>query len=493
MIKADNISFSYGGDPVFDKASFSVGINQKIGLVGKNGSGKSTLFKLILGNEEYSEGHIEIAGNIGFVPQEVKRDQDLESATSIRAYIDPNYKKEDYELKKLFLGLELLGIDLSAKPKDLSGGQKTKLALARALISEPDILLLDEPTNFMDTGGRKFVMTFLAHYPNTVIVVSHDLDLLDKHIDKVLFVNTHSKKIDEYSGNYSQFLILKKEKEDLAKREHKIKLSHIKQLEETIKKGRGFKSKKGARRRTILKRRVAKEKEELPELPPEIKGFKLNLPDPPRIGELPLKAVGISKHYDTKVIIDNLSFSVRRGEKFLLVGPNGSGKSTVIKILMKVINSDSGSVEESLNLKAGYYSQEFETFDLSKTLLDYVSEKGKVTEGTARGFLDRFMFDSNKVRQKIVTLSGGEKTRLSIALLMLGNNNLLVLDEPTTYLDPLSQRIVLEALKEYKGTLILVSHVEDFVKELVPHRALIMPEGIVKLWSDDILDQISEI
>lgn len=493
MVTAQNMSFSYGGGALFDEVSFVIGKNQKVGLVGQNGSGKSTLFKLLLGKEQISEGTLDISGTIGYVPQEVKRDEELEAAESVRLYIDPNSHREDFELLKLFKGLELENVDLSDKPQKLSGGQKTKLALARALLAEPDMLLLDEPTNFMDVAGKHFVMNFLAAYPKTLLVVSHDLELLDRSIDKVLFINKHSKKIDEYSGNYTQFVRLKKEKEELEKRQHQIKLSHIKQLEETIRQGRGFKSKKGQRRKTILKRRVSREKEALPELPPEIKAFKFNLPDPPRAGELPIRATTISKSYGEKKVLDNLSFVVRRGEKFLLIGQNGSGKSTIIKILMKVVSPDGGFVEEGMNLKIGYYSQEFENFDLHRTLLEYVAEKASVYEGEARAFLARFMFDNSKINQKIETLSGGEKTRLSIALLMLKNNNLLVLDEPTTYLDPMSQRIVLEALKVYTGTLILVSHVEEFVRELKPDRALLMPEGKIELWSDDILDRISEV
>lgn len=492
MIRATNIDFSYGDGPVFDRVSFLVPKNAKVALVGPNGAGKSTLFRILTQVEQISGGNIEVEGNIEFVPQEVKRDEKLEKATSVREYVDPESRVEDFELNKLFAGLEMDNLDLSSLPSTLSGGQKTKLALARALISAPDILLLDEPTNFMDIAGKKFVMNFLANYPKTLLLVSHDIELLDKSIDKVLFINTQTKKIDDYTGNYTKFLHLKAEKEELMRKEHRVKSVHIKQLEEAILKGKA-KSKKGARAKTVLKRRLAREREALPELPKELQGFRLNLPEPPRVGELPIKLENISKSYGTRQIVHNLSFAVRRGEKFLLVGPNGSGKSTIIKILMGVLPADSGSVVPGLNLQAGYYSQEFETFDLTAQVIEFFVEKTNSEHFAAIAYLKKFMFYETKQKQSIGTLSGGEKTRLSMALLMAKNHNLLVLDEPTTYLDPLSQKIVLEAIKQYQGTLILVSHVPEFVQEIAPNRALIMPDARLVLWDDNYLDTISEV
>ena len=493
MIKAQDIVFSYGEKPLFKGVSFSVPKNHKVGLVGPNGAGKSTLFKLILGKESVSGGKIFSQGVIGYVPQEVKRDEDLDKALSILEYLDPDGKREPHEIKVLLSGLEAEDIDLAKKPQNLSGGQKTKLALARALIKEPDILLLDEPTNFMDIGGRSFVMKFLENYPKTLIVVSHDLGLMDNAIDKVLFINTQKKRIDEYTGNYSKFIRLKKEAEERLKREVVAKEKHIKRMEKGLLKMARFTSEKGVRQRTLLKRRIEKEKTNLPEMPREIAMLKLNLPEPGRVGELPIRVRNVTKSYGTNKVVRDLSFFVRRGEKFLLIGPNGSGKSTVIKIIVGLVKVDDGEVEKADNLKIGYYSQEFENFDLDEKVLDVVMRIGKVEERRARSFLARFMFGAEKIHQRIESLSGGEKTRLSVALIVLQNNNFLILDEPTTYLDPMSQRIVLEAVKEYKGTLILVSHVPEFVKEVKPDRALIMPMQKLVLWSDELLDNIAEV
>ena len=300
-------------------------------------------------------------------------------------------------------------------------------------------------------------------------------------------------KIIEYKGTYSDHLRLKKEREAHRARQIMVKQKHIKQMEKSLEKLRKQKSKKGVRQRVVHSRRLAREKANMPEMPREIRSMRLNLPTPLRVGELPIKVVDVSKSYDDQKIIDNMSLVVRRGEKFVILGPNGTGKSTLIKIMMKQIKPDSGSVIEGVDLKTGYYSQEFDNLDMDKKLLEMVEDKANMGEQGARSVLARFMFDSDKAKQTVGSLSGGEKTRLSIALLVTQKNNLLILDEPTTYLDPMSQRIILEALKEYKGTIVLVSHVEEFVKEIKPNRALFMPEAKTSLWSDELLGKVGEI
>lgn len=490
MIRANGISFGYAGEPILNSVSFLVPTNSKVALVGANGAGKSTLFKLILGLEHVAAGDFEIQGDIAYVPQEVKHDAVLEAAKTIREYLDPYYTFQDFELSKLLSGLELTELELTAAPQNLSGGQKTKLALARALLAEPDTLLLDEPTNFMDVGGKHYVMRLLANYDKGLVIISHDIELLDESIDKVLYVNKSTHKVDEYVGNYTKFLELKAQREELAKREHAIKAAHIKQMESGLSK-LGT-SKKEARQKTVIKRRIERERQALPALPQELRKFTIELPTPARVGEIPVKLENVSKAYGDKKVLEKLTFAVRRDEKFLLIGPNGSGKSTTIKILMGVTEPDSGKVWPGYNLKAGYYSQEFEQFNRDAKVVEFFADRLHRDTFSASGFLKKFMFDDDKQVQRIGTLSGGEKTRLAIALLMAVDYNLLVLDEPTTYLDPMSQRIVLEALKQYKGTLVLVSHVADFVKELAPDRALLMPEAKVVLWDDKYLHSVSK-
>lgn len=492
MIRVQNLSFSYADKPLLDQVSFTVGTNQKVGLVGQNGAGKTTVLKLLTQQEQYSEGKIEVQGQIGYVPQEIKYDKNMEESKTVRDYIDTSHQKLDHELQTVLRNLEM-NVDIHKPAQNLSGGQKTKLALARALLQEPDILLLDEPTNFMDIGGKKWVMHFLSRYPKTLLLISHDLKLMDKAIDKVLYFNAQMKKIEEYTGNYTKFKKLQKINEDLLKRKAHAEQQHINRMEKSLIKLRRFSSGKKVRQRVQLQERIERLKENLPELPKEIRRIKINLPTPLSVGELPIRAVNIAKSFNGNEVFKDLNFTIVRGQRIALIGPNGAGKSTLIKILVGQLQADTGEVLRNEHISIGYYSQEFETFDFSKTVIETLTDTCHMSESAARPYLGRFMFLGNKIFQEVGSLSGGEKTRLSIALLMGINHNVLILDEPTTYLDVLSQRIILDTLKAYKGTMIIVSHTPEFIKELTPTKAFIMPENKMALWSDDILDKVEEV
>ena len=472
MIKAKNISFSYTSESIYHPSSFTISDNSKVGLAGRNGTGKSTLLRIISGKEQIDGGKLTIQGSVSYVPQEIKTDQYLYSA-----------------LKEIDLG----ELSLEQKPIALSGGQKTKLALMRALIEEPDILLLDEPTNFMDTKGKRWIMEFLSRYPKSFILVSHDLDVIDRHIDKVIAINEFTKQIEEYNGNYSHYLVLRKLHEERLKREIITEQRRLKHMKKGLERMQRYTSEKGVRRRTQLKKRIQRIEDSLPELPRELSIIKFNLPEPIWTGELPVLVKNISKSYGDIAVIDNLSFSIRRGERVALIGQNGAGKSTLIKMLAGVMPPDRGLVDIDEKVKIGYYSQEFETFDMEKTLLEFAIQMTKKSEYMVRPLLARFLFPSNKINQKIKLLSGGEKTRYAVALILLQGFNMLILDEPTTYLDVLSQRLILEAIRSYKGTLLVVSHTEDFIKELKPDKAILLPEENCIPWDDKYLRRVSEI
>jgi ATPase subunit of ABC transporter with duplicated ATPase domains len=492
MLKVEDLNFSYGEKPLYQGVSFIVGKGQKVGLVGPNGSGKSTLLKILTGREEGFVGRVKVDESTAIVPQEVKYDPEMESANSVKGYVDPLNNYQDFEIEKLFSGLEL-EFPLGDSPQNLSGGQRTKLALARALLSNPDVLLLDEPTNFMDFSGKRFVMDFLSKYEGTIIVVSHDLELMDEAIDKVLAINPQLGLIEEYKGSYSDFVRLKKEKEELLRRQVIVKEKHIKRMEKGLSKMTRFTSTKGVRRRIQQKKRIEKEKAQLPDLPKEIRSIKIKLPEPAKIGELPIRAIDVEKSYGDNTVLKNVNFTIVRGERIALIGPNGAGKSTFIKILMGILIPDAGSVVINEKAKIGYYSQEFETFDFRKTVLSTFCDETKKDEGFARSFLGRYMFLGSKVFQSIGSLSGGEKTRLSIAIIMGTDNNLLILDEPTTYLDVISQRVILESLKEYRGTMIVVSHTPGFIEELAPQKAFLFPEEKMVFWDNELLDKVAEV
>ncbi len=494
MILAKKLSYSYGPKVVFDDVSFTVPTGYKVGLVGPNGAGKSTLFGLITKKDHPDSGSLEISGSIGYVPQEVKNDPVLESSPTVKEYLNPALDKPEYELSKMLSGLELGHLDLNHSPKELSGGQKTKLALARALLSEPDLLLLDEPTNFMDVEGKKWVMEFLSTYPNTLLVISHDLELLDSAIDKVLEIDPYYKKISESKGNLTKYLSLKQERTAIQEKTLKKAVEKVERLAEGLRSLSGMKSKKGVRQRVIMQRRVERARDKLPELPETAKTMKrVHFPEPAPVGAIPLKLVNISKTYGEREILKELSFYIERGERMALIGHNGAGKSTLIKIIMELIPADSGEAIKDERVRVGYYSQEFETFDLNASVWETIKKSGEFSDSYIRSTLSGFLFDKDKLEQSVGTLSGGEKTRLSIALLLMQDFNLLILDEPTTYLDVTSQRIILEALKSYTGAILMVSHTEDFIRELKPRRAIFLPEQKVDFWSDYYLDKVSEL
>lgn len=489
MISVRNLSFSYGPTLVFEQASFVVPQGWKVGLSGPNGAGKTTLLKLIAGQDSPDKGKLEVVGKVAWVPQEVQLDEELEKSKTVRDYLF----KQGYQLKQILTGLELRHLDLEDSPKKLSGGQKTRLALAKALLSDAQILLLDEPTNFLDVVGKKWVMSFLGKTTKTVLIISHDLDLLDKNIDKVLAINSQTKKVEEYKGNYSAYLKLKKEADALLTRQVLNQQKKIKKMAESVGKLWSNTSTGGVRQRVILQRRLERLKTSLPELPASIQKIKLKLPDPLWVGEIPIKAKDICKAFAGKSVLTDINFYITRGEKLALIGPNGAGKSTLIKILTAELQPDSGEIIKDDRLSLGYYSQEFDSLDLRKTVYDTIKEIYPQPESVIRPYLAKFLFLGDRVYQNVSSLSGGEKTRLSIAKLLIHSYNLLILDEPTTYLDMLSQRVILEALKEYRGAVIIVSHTEDFIKGLQPKRALFLPENEIKYWDDCLLEKVNEV
>ncbi len=491
MIRATNVSFSYGYGPVFDGVDFTVAKNDKVGIVGQNGAGKSTLFKLLTRQEFPLDGKLTIDAPFSMVPQEVKYDPALQAATNLYDYVDPTHQFPESKIEEILHGLEFdlknIGTDLLS----LSGGQKTKLALARAFLSKPEILLLDEPTNFLDEAGKRWVMDFLGKYPHTLLIVSHDLDLLDRHIKHVLYLDPHTHKIQTFTGNYTQCMKTKREQELLLVRKIRNEQQHIKQMEEGLVNLRKNTSKKGVRQRVIQERKITRMKDRLPQMPQELRFFTAKFPQPLPVGQVPLRVHEVSKSFGTKRVLHSFSLDVMRGERLALIGPNGVGKTTLIKILTKNLIPDSGEVHQSESLSLGYYSQETATFDDEKTLFEAVQDTHAIPSDKIYGFLKRFLFSVERLNQRIGTLSGGEKTRLAIALLMIHPYNVLVLDEPTTYLDVMSQRIILEALKAYTGTLILVSHTEEFVSELKPNRVVLLPQQKVRVWSADVVSQVS--
>lgn len=494
MIQITSLTFSHGLETLYHKANMYVPKNKKAGLVGLNGAGKSTLFSLLTNQEWPDEGKIKVEGSIRLVPQEVKSDPIQNQAPSVREYLKLTKSISDHELKQLVSNMELPHTILEKNPRYISGGQKTKLAILHAVLTNPDILLLDEPTNFLDDAGKRWVMHWLSQYTKTLIVVSHDLNLLDRHLDTIVYINKQTKQFEQYSGPYSKFLQLKQDHDQYLKRYIRNQQRSIRNMKQSVEKLRQSNVEKVIHQRVQLEKRIARLETNMPPTPKETVTLKLNLQKPPRIGEVPLSVKHLKKIFNQHLVIHDLTFSIIRNQRVAILGQNGAGKSTLIKLIMGNFAPSSGTITLDEQASIGYYSQEFETFDQKLTLLQTLrlQSNGK-SEGQIRSFAASFMFNHEKLKQQVGSLSGGEKTRLAIALLMLKPYNFLILDEPTTYLDGLSQRIVLDALKKYAGTMLLVSHTPTFLHELELNRAILMPEEKMVYWDDELLQRSLEI
>lgn len=481
MIKVTGLSFTWIDKPIFSGVSFSVNDQEKVGLIGMNGSGKTTLFKILAGEEQADDGRIQVDGKIAFVPQEVKNDPIMDKSEDIISYLNVSNEPR-YEINRILAGLGLKDLNLELSPKILSGGQKTRLALTRAILSKPKILLLDEPTNFLDEEGKIWVANFMNNFEGTIVLISHDLEFLGGKLDKIFYINPQTKSIDIYGGNYQSFVKLKEEKEELLKRHIEAEQKHLKQMKKGLLKMSHFKSKKGIRIKLMVQRRVEKLEEEMPTMPPEAKKIRLVLPDPMWVGEIPIFTKDIGKSFGSKRVLNKINLTIKRGEKTALLGPNGAGKSTLIKILLGDLLPDEGEVIRDPKLKWGYYCQELTNLISDMTLMETIKmlESG-MNGGQIRSLLGRMLFVGDKIFQNVASLSGGEKTRLSIARLLAQNFNFLVLDEPTTYLDPLSQRLILESLKDYKGAMLIVSHNQEFIDELSVDQKMYLPENRIEV------------
>lgn len=480
MIRATNLSFRWTDKPIFNGVNFSINDREKVGLVGVNGSGKTTLLKLISGKVQADDGCISVEGNVAFVPQEVINDEVMDSVGDVESYLNVS-NTAGYEILRILSSLGLKKLNLKDCPRVLSGGQKTRLALTRAILSKPKILLLDEPTNFLDEDGKKWVINFISNFEGTVLLISHDLELLEGKLDKILYINPQTKSIDMYGGNYQSFLKLKQEKEDLLKRRIETEQKHLKQMKSGFLKMSHFKSKKGVRIKLMIQRRIEKMEKNMPTMPPEAKKIKLILPDPIWVGEIPIYTKNLGKSFESKKVLSQVNLTIKRGEKTALLGPNGAGKSTLIKLLIGDLIGDEGEIFRDHKLKWGYYCQELSDLELNVNLMETIKKtESGLNEGQIRSLLGRMLFVGDKIFQKVSNLSGGEKTRLSIARLLAQDFNFLILDEPTTYLDPLSQRLILESLKEYKGAMLIVSHNQEFIDELSVDQKMYLPENKIE-------------
>ena len=522
MLQVNNVSLSYGPRLVLDDVSFTVAPGEKAGLIGVNGAGKSSLLKIVARVQEADSSTVMLPRSYGYLSQDVAHDYETAAGqdTSVRNFIfsstglntainsyetlthkiaeaanDPDlpillkdfeqaqdtldrlgYYDADARAEQLLAGLNLGGVTLDRQVSTLSGGQKTKLALARLLFQAPDLLLLDEPTNFLDVEATAWLMDFLERYQGALLIISHDLDLLDRSINKILRLNEFTHKLEEYKGNYSSYIKLAGDALALMERTKTQQEREITRLRKTSEKLRGY----GATRvsqRIAVDKRIATLEVSKPILPQTSRRIKIDFPVRQQSGQIVLRADRLTKRYGTKEVFRNMSFQVERGQRLVVVGLNGAGKTTLLRTLLGITSLDTGTVSMGDRVRIGYYAQENEGLDYDKTLLSEATDVLPEDPRRVRSILGRFLFSGSRVFQQVGTLSGGEKTRLALAKMVLAGPNLLVLDEPTTHLDMLSRDIIGEALGNYNGTIIAVTHDVEFVRYLQPDTLLLMPEG----------------
>ena len=480
MLTISQVTKAFGADVLFEEVSLQVNRGDRLGLIGANGSGKSTLFSLILGRDQPDSGSIHLQRNarIGFLPQEnapvgeetvlqlaVLRDWSALDPTRSQASLDST--ETDFEreakAKRMLSGLAFRVKDFDRPAKEFSGGWIMRAHLARLLVDEPDLLLLDEPTNHLDLETVVWLQKYLQAYSGALVLISHDRAFLNALVTRV--VELDRQQLFHYTGNYDDFVLQKEARRSQQLAAYKNQQRQIEKLQTFIDRF-GAKNTKAAQAQSKRKEIARIERIDAPEK--ESGPIHFRFPQPARSGAkvIALEHVGYS-YGETKVYTD-LNLEIERGQRTVLVGPNGAGKSTLLKLLAGVLPVQSGRRELGYNVELGYFSQHrVEMFDLSRPVLAEASDVSTpVPEQTVRSQLGAFLFSGDDVFKPVSVLSGGEKSRLALAKLLLDPPNFLVMDEPTTHLDIRSIEALISALSQYAGTLVFVSHDVHFIRSI---------------------------
>ncbi len=530
MLIARDLRIEVGTKTLLEGASFSVQSGDRIGLVGRNGAGKTTLMKVLDGTVLSQEGTVLRSGRVGYFSQEAAL-PDLEHADATalerilmareigamqRRIEEARHRLEtlsgeardrgirrfsrlhdefeakggfvaEAEAKRIASNVGIGNNELAQPVVTMSGGQRRRVELARILFAETDVLLLDEPTNHLDLDAKAWLIEYLSTYKGGMLVISHDLPLLDEAITSVLALE-HGE-IEAYRGNYSNYLVERDRRREQRQRERRHQDQTIARLEENIRRFKGS-TEKMAKVARAMETRVDRIKRELVEIQRSGKKVKVAFPQPEPSGRVPLAATGLAKAFGDNVVFVDVEFAVERGERMLLIGLNGAGKTTLLRILAGEETADLGEVSLGHNATLGYYAQEHEQIRPGITVFDHMRRTARLPDQTIRTMLGHFLL-ADKVDQDAATLSGGEKTKLALVMLVASRPNVLLLDEPTNNLDPQAKEALLDALSIYEGTIVMVSHDTDFVAQLMPDRAVLMPDGEMRFFDEELLDLVS--
>lgn len=530
MLQVENLQIRLGARVLLDGVSFRVDKGDKVGLVGRNGAGKTTLTRVISGDIAPTDGAVQVSGEVGYLPQDPRAGDpedtartrildarglgqvmekmstaSMDMASSDPAISEAAMKKygrlndefeaaggyhAEAEAATIASHLNLPNSVLDQSLGTLSGGQRRRIELARILFQNAPLMVLDEPTNHLDADSVGWLRQFLAGYPGGVIVISHDVALVEETVNRVFYLDANRSTIDVYNMSWKHYLRQREADEERRRKERSITEKKASSLHQQAARF-GAKASKAASAHQMVAR-AEKMLAGLDDVRTVDRVAKLRFPDPAPCGKTPLFGHNLSKSYGSLEIFTAVDLAIDRGSKVVILGLNGAGKTTLLRILAGVDAPDTGVIEAGHGLRIGYYAQEHEMLDLERSVLEnMLAASPNLGETEGRKVLGSFLFSGDDVHKPAKVLSGGEKTRLSLATLVVSQANVLLLDEPTNNLDPASREEILDALAHYKGSVVLVSHDDGAVVALNPERVLIMPDGVEDHWSTEYQELIS--
>lgn len=530
MISVSNLELRAGARLLMDDISFRIDSGDKIGLVGRNGAGKTTMTRVLAGQAQPADGHVERRGSIGYLPQDPKVDDmdqlardrilsarsldvvtaKLKQAEQDMAGDDPTRQQKamnaydrlqarfdaaggysaEAEAATICNNLDLPERVLTQPLRTLSGGQRRRLELARILFSDADTLLLDEPTNHLDADSIVWLREHLKSFSGGVLIISHDVELVESTVNRVFYLDANRLTVDIYNMGWKKYLAQRDQDEARRKREFANASKKASSLRAQAEKMRA-KATKAQAAQSMLKR-ADRMMSGVEGARAADKVANIRFPAPASCGKTPLMAHGLSKSYGSLEIFTGLDLAVDRGSRVVVLGYNGAGKTTLMRLLAGVDTPDSGIVEAGHGLRLGYFAQEHDTLDPERTVLQNMKTAAPFLNDTEqRKILGSFLFSGDDTAKPASVLSGGEKTRLALATLVASSANVLLLDEPTNNLDPASREEILAALRTYQGAIVLISHDPGAVEALDPERVVLLPDGVEDLYTNDYADLVT--